>query len=257
MKSLTKKLLGIAIAATMVFACGATTLAAPAPDAQPLVREASVAIPCNQFNVGDTIEAGTTVSAIGRHSFCYLYFYETMEDYEAHNHYNKIMGYDTWTADAAYLVVERNSGSSWGGWCDLYLILAPDSSETSETSLTPEQLRTMTIETFVESLYVRILDRTYDPVGRDYWLSRLMENGTATTVVSGFLNSAEFSAKNMSNEEFVAVCYSVFCNRTASAAEVASWVDALNNGATRADVVSGFATSPEWATICGYFCVNV
>ena len=79
MKSLTKKLLGIAIAATMVFACGATTLAAPAPDAQLLVREASTAIPCNQFNVGDTIEAGTTVSAIGNHRYCYLRFYESVE----------------------------------------------------------------------------------------------------------------------------------------------------------------------------------
>ena len=255
MKSLTKKLLGIAIAATMVFACGATTLAAPAPDAQLLVREAEVRpTPCRNFSEGDTISAGTVISSVWNRDYCYILFFASVEDYEDQKTSSVIPGYSTWTADDDYIVV--HTSSSYRSYYDLYLVPA-SSASSDEVSLTPEQLRTMTIETFVESLYVRILDRTYDPVGRDYWLSRLMENGTATTVVSGFLNSAEFSAKNMSNEEFVAVCYSVFCNRTASAAEVAAWVDALNNGATRTEVVNGFAASSEWATICGYFCVNV
>lgn len=260
MKSLTKKLLGIAIAATMVFACGATTLAAPAPDAQLLVREASTPIPCNQFNVGDTIEAGTTVSAIGTHSFCYLYFYESVEAFnESERNYNRLInGYDTWTADVTYLVVKRNSSSSYGGWCDLYLVPAPDSSETSESSLTPEQRRQLSVNEFVETLYERILGRTYDVTGRDYWVDQLMNHGaTGADVVRGIISSAEFNPGDLSEEERVLELYRDLFNRIPSAGETANWTGAMKDGASTDSVLDYFLSSPEWEAICAYYCVNV
>ena len=282
MKSLSKKLLGIAMAATMVFACSATALAAPRipviPEPAP-VSEPAYAVEAEAYS----LEPGDLVD------WCYGRITYSRRAWQPYSSYLFAPVSGTYTLDL-YNIVKGQSGvlhvyvdgeeiaegattvTLSEGYHDVYatgsrtntgaaitfdldLIYTPDASV--EEHFTAEQLRQMSVTTFVESLYVKILDRTYDPTGRDAWFSTLMENGTATAVVSGFLNSAEFSAKNMSNEEFVAVCYSVFCNRTASAAEVASWVEALNNGATRADVVSGFAASPEWATICGYFCVNV
>jgi len=123
---------------------------------------------------------------------------------------------------------------------------------------TEEQLRAMSVQNFVEGMYVTILNRQFDAAGRDSWMSLLMEQGgTATAVAIGFLESPEFTSKNLSNEEFVATCYRVFCNRAATAAETAQWVAQLEGGATRDSVIRQFAQSPEWASICAYFKVNV
>lgn len=282
MKSLSKKLLGIAMAATMVFACSATALAderVPVsiriPVIGPVPYVESVA---NSPEPGDLVDwcyGSITYSWRSGWKPYNTYLYAPVSGTYTLDLYNIVKGQSgvlTVTVDGVeiaegatavtlsegyHYVYATGSRNNTGAdiTFDLDLYYTPDASV--EEHFTAEQLRQMSVTTFVESLYIKILDRTYDPTGRDAWFSTLMENGTATAVVSGFLNSAEFSAKNMSNEEFVAVCYSVFCNRTASAAEAASWVEALENGATRADVVSGFAASPEWATICGYFCVNV
>ena len=123
---------------------------------------------------------------------------------------------------------------------------------------TEEQLRAMSVQNFVEGLYGTILNRQFDAAGRDSWMSLLMEQGgTATAVAIGFLESPEFTSKNLSNEEFVATCYRVFCNRAATAAETAQWVAQLEGGATRDSVIRQFAQSPEWANICAFFKVNV
>lgn len=123
---------------------------------------------------------------------------------------------------------------------------------------TEEQLRAMSVQNFVEGLYLTILNRQYDAAGRDSWMNSIMQqNGTATSVVIGFLESPEFTSKNLSNEEFVATCYRVFCNRAATAAETAQWVAQLEGGATRDSVIRQFAQSPEWANICAFFRVNV
>ena len=123
---------------------------------------------------------------------------------------------------------------------------------------TEEQLRQMSVNNFVENLYLTILNRQFDAAGRDSWLNCIMQQGgTATSVVIGFLESPEYTSYNVSDEEFVATCYRVFCNRAATSAETASWVAQLEGGTSRDTVIRQFAQSPEWANICAYFKVNV
>lgn len=123
---------------------------------------------------------------------------------------------------------------------------------------TEEQLRAMSVQNFVEGMYGTILNRQFDAAGRDSWMNLILEqNGTATAVAIGFLESPEFTSYNVSDEEFVATCYRVFCNRAATAAETAQWVAQLEGGATRDSVIRQFAQSPEWASICAFFKVNV
>ncbi len=123
---------------------------------------------------------------------------------------------------------------------------------------TEDQLRAMSVQNFVEGLYPSVLGRQFDAEGRDSWMNSILEqNGTATSVAIGFLESPEFTSKNLSNEDFVATCYRVFCNRAASEAETAQWVAQLEAGSTRDTVIRQFAQSPEWASICAFFMVNV
>lgn len=150
------------------------------------------------------------------------------------------------------------------GTCTVSVVEAEsedDSEEATEPEVpfyTEEQLRAMSVQNFVEGMYLTVLNRQFDAQGRDSWLNLILEqNGTATAVAIGFLESPEFISKNLSNEEFIATCYRVFCNRAATADETAQWVAQLEAGATRDSVIREFAQSPEWASICAFFKVNV
>lgn len=111
---------------------------------------------------------------------------------------------------------------------------------------------------FVERLYRDVLGRQFDVAGRDHWVSMLRHtNATGSSVANGFFNSQEFTRKNMSNEQFVRILYSVFFDRTPSASEVSNWTTAMANGATRAQIIAGFEGSQEWARTCAYYSINV
>ena len=114
------------------------------------------------------------------------------------------------------------------------------------------------LKNFVERLYRDVLGRQFDTAGRDHWVSLLRHtSATGSSVANGFFNSQEFANKKMSNEQFVITLYRVFFDRTASAAEIANWTNAMNNGATRAQIIAGFEGSQEWARTCAYFGINV
>ena len=134
----------------------------------------------------------------------------------------------------------------------------PSGSSSGAPSLTPEQLRLLSVQNFVENLYISVLGRQYDVTGRDAWVDLIINhNGTGSQVVRGFLNSPEFIGRNQSDEAFVITLYKVFFNRTPAASEVANWTSALANGASRNQVISGFTGSAEWAQVCTYYGINV
>lgn len=135
---------------------------------------------------------------------------------------------------------------------------APAAPSSAPAGPTPEQIRAQLISNFVERLYIVALDRSYDVVGRDYWVDQLMNQGNSGSYVAkGFFHSQEFLARDLSDEEFVTVLYSVFFDRTPDAEGFANWTNALANGATRDQVIAGFAGSPEWAATCARFAVNI
>ena len=107
------------------------------------------------------------------------------------------------------------------------------------------------IEGFVDRLYTVALGRNCDPIGRDYWLSRVRTGGaTGSDLARGFLFSQEFLGKNMSNEAFVDTLYATFFNRTPDALGRSYWLNRLNNGESRQNVISGFTNSIEWHVLC-------
>ncbi|MBO4637863.1 MAG: DUF4214 domain-containing protein, partial [Clostridiales bacterium] len=66
----------------------------------------------------------------------------------------------------------------------------------------------------------------------------------------GFLYSPEFLNKDVSNEDFVRVLYRTFFDREPDQGGFTAWVDALNGGASKQDVIEGFINSTEWANLC-------
>jgi len=101
----------------------------------------------------------------------------------------------------------------------------------------------------VYRLYQATLDRSPDAGGFDGWTEALAAGADYLSVVSGFVNSPEFQATYgaTTNSQFVTLLYNNVLDRAPDAGGLASWVNQLDSGAmTRAEVVRGFAQSPEF-----------
>ena len=104
---------------------------------------------------------------------------------------------------------------------------------------------------FVERLYTVALGRPSDPAGKQDWIDAVTLRGeTGAGCARGFLYSPEFLNKDVSNEEFARVLYRTFFDREPDQAGFEAWVAALNNGASKQEVIEGFINSTEWANLC-------
>lgn len=105
---------------------------------------------------------------------------------------------------------------------------------------------------FIARLYTKMLGRSYDAEGLEYWCRKYLtgENTIEDVATVGFLHSAELENQNLSNEEFVKRMYQTFLNREPDPAGLADWVGRLNSGnISRDGLVYGFTNSVEFGKI--------
>ena len=121
-----------------------------------------------------------------------------------------------------------------------------------------ETKKTMTdAAQFVARMYVEALDRQYDEDGLKYWC-----DGLASKDMDGawigyyFLESKEFTAKNVSKNDFIRILYKSFLGRKADDDGYYYWLNLINSGVSREQVVSGFVNSNEFSNICASFGIN-
>jgi Domain of unknown function (DUF4214) len=92
--------------------------------------------------------------------------------------------------------------------------------------------------------YRYFLGREPDSGGLADWVGRLQSGQDEGTVMTGFILSAEFSASN-TNAQFVNLMYYALLGRAADTAGFNDWLNRLNTGTPRADVVRDFLRSTE------------
>jgi hypothetical protein len=97
----------------------------------------------------------------------------------------------------------------------------------------------------VDRLYVTFLHRSADAAGRSFWVSLLVAGTTETDAARMFIASGEYQAAHSDNSLYVAGLYADILGRTASAAEIAGWVQGLQAGVSRDAVAAAFLTSGE------------
>ena len=115
-----------------------------------------------------------------------------------------------------------------------------------------EQLRA-----FVERLYNLCLGRAPDESGLSYWVKRLHSGEvTAAECVQGFFMSAEMKARNLTNEQFIDLCYKVIIGRPADAGGKAYWKERLDNGVSWMYVLKGFTESAEFSLLCRQYGIS-
>lgn len=110
------------------------------------------------------------------------------------------------------------------------------------------------VTAFVTRLYKNCFSRQPDEKGLSSWVEVLLnKTANGTKVASKFFISEEFSKLELSDEDFVKVAYMTILDREPDTKGLNSWLDAINNGTSRENVVKGFTKSREFANLCeGY-----
>lgn len=99
----------------------------------------------------------------------------------------------------------------------------------------------------IARLYDTVFDRVPDLAGLQSFRDALDQGYTLKDVAAAFVASPEFLNRfgALSNQQFVEQLYRAVLDREGDAAGIRSFVDALSNGYSRADVVLVFSESPE------------
>ncbi|MCR8550895.1 DUF4214 domain-containing protein [Salipiger sp. P9] len=97
-------------------------------------------------------------------------------------------------------------------------------------------------------IYQATLARDPDFGGFGNWTARLADGTPLETAVAGFVNSTEFQNTygSLDNAGFVTLLYNNVLGRDPDATGLANWVQRLDDGMSRAQVVLGFAQSTEF-----------
>ncbi|WP_158600945.1 DUF4214 domain-containing protein [Teichococcus wenyumeiae] len=96
-------------------------------------------------------------------------------------------------------------------------------------------------------LYEAALNRAPETAGLNFWYNHLESGQSLTWVAQGFMNSDEYQQKygGLDNGNFVEQLYQNVLGRGSDSAGFQNWMNALNSGASRADVLLGFSDSLE------------
>jgi len=102
----------------------------------------------------------------------------------------------------------------------------------------------------VYRLYVATLHRAPDLGGLTSWTDILADGTTLSSVARGFVDSPEFSTTygDLDDADFVELLYQNVPGRASDAVGRAGWLDALEQGAARQDIVLGFSQSNEFVS---------
>ena len=247
-RSMTKSLLSLTVTVSVVLSLGMACFA-------------SSTVNCDTIKTGDVIEEGTVIvdvyydgddhSPFG--SGIYVYSWSDYGEIGSVPR-TKIQDYDTWTADQTYTVFKVVKGRIH---YDLFLL--PGTSPLDEgivesEQLTPEQIRALSVTNFTETLYDRIIGGPYYPGFINASVDQLMnQGGSGSDLVRSLLTNDQYVPVDGSERDAVLELYSDLFNRTPSEAELDNWINAIENGATREEVLDYFLSSPEWEQVCVFY----
>lgn len=101
-------------------------------------------------------------------------------------------------------------------------------------------------------LYQSALDRTPDTAGHAAWAAELFSGSMSLSqIAEGFVGSAEFQKVygTLDDAGFIELLYQNVLGRSADAGGMEGWLNAMANGASRADILVGLSESAELKTV--------
>ena len=114
--------------------------------------------------------------------------------------------------------------------------------------------QTQKVQSFVERFYTVVLNRSAENAGLDDWTNKLTSGAlTGADVANGFVLSQEFTNKHTTDEAYLHILYKAFFNREADQGGFNGWMEELQNGTTRQEVLHGFLYSQEFINLANSY----
>ena len=115
---------------------------------------------------------------------------------------------------------------------------------------TPEK----SVVQFVYRFYETVLNRIPDKDGLEYWSCQLLTYKNAGDgIAKGFIFSQEFTMRNLNDYDFLVILYRAFFDREADDGGLNYWLEKMETGYSRAEVLDGFLYSQEFSNLCDKF----
>ena len=103
---------------------------------------------------------------------------------------------------------------------------------------------------YVLRMYTKALNRDGETVGVEDWTNRINTKVMSPeTVAKSFFSSQEFINRNLNNADYVETLYQTFMDRVSDAGGKQYWINKLNSGMSRQQVLEGFSRSEEFSKI--------
>ena len=103
---------------------------------------------------------------------------------------------------------------------------------------------------YVLRMYTKALNRDGETVGVEDWTNRINTKVMSPeTVAKSFFSSQEFINRNLNNADYVETLYQTFMDRASDAGGKQYWINKLNSGMSRRQVLEGFSRSEEFSKI--------
>ncbi|MBQ8983570.1 MAG: DUF4214 domain-containing protein [Lachnospiraceae bacterium] len=107
---------------------------------------------------------------------------------------------------------------------------------------------------FVRRLYLATLKRNADVDGLNHWVSLIgTKSASPYDVAERIVNSQEFKNYQYSDEEYVKILYRAFLDRDPDPSGYQHWLNRLASGASREDILHGFANSAEFKNLAASY----
>jgi Domain of unknown function (DUF4214) len=102
----------------------------------------------------------------------------------------------------------------------------------------------------IKRLYLATLGRGPDDAGWAGWTANLDGGQSLNSIAGGFVGSSEFQTTYgaLNNTQFVTLLYNNVLKRAPDTGGLNGWLNLMNNGTTRPEVVTGFSQSGEFQT---------
>lgn len=121
-------------------------------------------------------------------------------------------------------------------------------------TLTENRDRNAELSAFVARCYEKVMLRTSDADGMNYWTGLLLtKKMTPEQVAEKFVTAPEFVQRNYNNTEFIKILYQTFMGRAYDQGGLEYWIGQMNAGRSRTDILHSFATSKEFQMIIRSF----
>lgn len=143
-----------------------------------------------------------------------------------------------------YVLARFVVSAEFTGICDKYGV------KKGYITLTEERDQNVNVTQFVTRLYSKALNRKPDVTGLNHWTGLLLKKQvTPEAVAERIIMSDEFKKHNYSDEDYIKILYRAMLGREADKKGLAHWIEELDRGCTRQEILTRFANSQEFKEI--------